>query len=666
MLNERKEILFIFKGTSMMHRQTSVFFPAHLPAAELDTNARTILERRYLRKDEQGNVCEAPEELFWRVAWNIALPDAQHDPKAAVQETAETFYRMMADCRFLPNSPCLRGAGREFQQLFACFVLPIEDSLDSIFDTLKLTATIHKSGGGTGFSFSRLRPRNAPIRKTAGVSSGPISFMRVYNAATSEISQGGVRRGANMGILRVDHPDIEEFIDCKHEENVLTTFNISVAINDAFMAAFEENRDYDIIDPHTETVVGQKNARAIFEKIVQHAWQNGEPGIVFIDRINASESNMVPAIGTIESTNPCGEQPLLPYESCVLGSINLAKFSSAGSVAWDALRKTVYDAVHFLDNTIDANHYVDEKIGDMTKGMRRFGLGVMGFADLLIALSIPYNSADAVTLAEEIMGFIDDEARAASEELARTRGVFPFFAKSLYAARNAKPIRNVARTTIAPTGTISTIAGCSSGIEPIFALVHRRKSLWKKDGTATMELLVVNKQFEARARAAGIYSQELMEKISDRGTVQGIAEIPMELRRIFVTSHDIEAEAHVNIQAAFQRHVNNAVSKTINFPHHATPEDVSRAYLRAYHSGCKGITIYRDGSRSLQVLTAGSGSKKESAPTQQKKVEPMSFTPATPVESIDNHKTKCPECGAPIEAGEGCFKCLHCGHSQCS
>lgn len=650
-----------------MHRQTSVFFPAHLPLAQLDNNARTILERRYLRKDEQNTVCESPEELFWRVAWNIALSDTQYDQQADIQETAEVFYRMMAECRFLPNSPCLRGAGRDLQQLFACFVLPIEDSLDSIFETLKLTAVIHKSGGGTGFSFSRLRPRNAPIRKTAGVSSGPVSFMRVYNAATSEISQGGVRRGANMGIMRVDHPDIEEFIDCKLNESALTTFNISVAINDAFVSALEENRDYDIIDPHTDTIVGQKSARMIFEKIVQNAWQNGDPGIVFIDRINASESNMTPALGNIESTNPCGEQPLFPYESCVLGSINLAKFATREGLDWGLLRTTIHDAAHFLDNTIDANHYVTDKIAEMTKGMRRFGLGVMGFADMLIALSIPYDSAEAVKTAEQIMSFIDQEARIASEELAIKRGAFPFFSKSLYATRNEKPIRNVARTTIAPTGTISTIAGCSSGIEPIFALVHRRKSLWKKD-VATAELLVVNRQFEMRAREAGIYSQELMEKISDKGTVQGITEIPVELRRIFVTSHDIEAEAHINIQAAFQRHVNNAVSKTINFPHNATLEDVSHAYLRAYHSGCKGITIYRDGSRSIQVLTAGSGTKKTEAATTAKhsSTESFNFTPATPTTATDNHLVQCPECGAPIEAGEGCFKCLQCGHSQCN
>lgn len=645
-----------------MHRQTSVFFPAHLPPARLDSNARTILERRYLRHDDNGIVCETPEELFWRVAWNIALADANYDSKANLQETAEVFYQLMAECRFLPNSPCLRGAGRELQQLFACFVLPIEDSLDSIFETLKTTALIHKTGGGTGFSFSRLRPRNAPVRTTAGSSSGPISFMRVFNAATSEITQGGVRLGANMGILRVDHPDIEEFIDCKLNDTAFTSFNISVAIHDAFVEAIEKNSDYDIINPQTNTVVGKKNARYIFEKIVQNAWKNGDPGIIFLDRINASESNMTPAIGAIESTNPCGEQPLLPYESCVLGSINLAKFATESGIEWDSLKKTVHDAIHFLDNVIDMNHYVIGKIEEVTKGMRRVGLGVMGFADMLITLSVPYNGPEAVDLAKKIMQFVDDEARAASEQLAITRGAFPFFEKSLYAEENRPKIRNVARTTIAPTGTISTIAGCSSGIEPIFALVHRRKSLWKQDGSTT-ELLVTNKQFEARAKAAGVYSEELMAKIFEKGSLQSIAEIPADLKRVFVTSHDIEPEAHINIQAAFQDHVNNAVSKTINFPHNATLEDVSKAYLLAYHRGCKGITIYRDGSRSVQVLTVGGSAKKE---TPKNISETINFTPATPLESFQAQMSKCPECGASIEAGEGCFKCLQCGHSQCS
>ncbi len=650
----------------MMHRQTSVFFPAHLPLAHLDANARTILERRYLRQDNQGIVCETPEELFWRVAWNISLADTHYDSKANTQETAENFYRLMAECRFLPNSPCLRGAGRELQQLFACFVLPIEDSLESIFETLKVTAMIHKTGGGTGFSFSRLRPRNAPISTTSGGSSGPISFMRVYNAATSEITQGGVRRGANMGILRVDHPDIEEFIDCKLNDNEFNTFNISVALNDAFVEALESNRDYDIINPQNNRVVGKKNARYIFEKIVQNAWKNGDPGIIFLDRINASQSNMTPAIGTVESTNPCGEQPLLPYESCVLGSINLAKFATEAGVDWDGLKTTVHDATHFLDNVIDMNHYVIDKIEEMTKGMRRFGLGVMGFADMLTILSLPYNSHEAVALAQQVMKFIDDEARAASEQLAITRGAFPFFEKSLYATRNEPRIRNVARTTIAPTGTISTIAGCSSGIEPIFALVHRRKSLWEQSGSTT-ELLVTNRQFEARARAAGIYTPELMEKIFEKGSLQGMQEIPAELRRVFVTSHDIEPEFHIDIQAAFQAHVNNAVSKTINFPHNATLEDVSRAYLLAYHKGCKGITIYRDGSRSVQVLTVGSGAHKTVEPTVEKNsVETINFTPATPLTALHEYMDKCPECGAPIEAGEGCFKCLECGHSKCN
>lgn len=649
----------------MMHRQTSVFFPAHLPLVQLDQNARTILERRYLRHNENGEVCEQPEELFWRVARTIAQADTLYDKNADVQAVAETFYRTMTEFRFLPNSPCLRGAGREIQQLFACFVIPIEDSLEDIFEALKITALIHKTGGGTGFNFSRLRPRNSPVRGTGGYSGGPISFMKVFNAATGEVTQGGVRMGANMGILRVDHPDIEEFIDCKMDNVSFTHFNISVSISDAFIQAVENDEDYAIIDPRTNTIVGKKNARMIFDKIVQNAWKNGDPGIIFIDRINASESNMTPKLGNIESTNPCGEQPLLPYESCVLGSVNLAKFANGKDVAWDKLRETVYEAVHFLDNVIDVNCYTIPQIERVTKGMRRIGLGVMGFADMLVARSIPYNSAEAVKTAEEIMSFIDTQAREASEKLAETRGSFPFFADSLYAERNEKPIRNVARTTIAPTGTISTIAGCSSGIEPIFALVHRRKSLWNSQG-ATAELLVSYKPFEEAARNAGIYSEKLMDKVCQVGSLKGITEVSAELRNVFVTSHDISPDWHIKIQAAFQQHVNNAVSKTINFPYNATLEQVREAYLMSYHMGCKGITIYRDGSRSIQVLHVGSGAsagqpmQTETAPTLAQ------FIPAAPTDAFSDFAAKCPECSAPIEAAEGCFKCLVCGHSQCS
>ncbi len=634
-------------------QQSGGQLPAHLPRPQLDANARVILERRYLRRDESGTVCEQPEDLFWRVAWHVAQADLLYDKHLDVQTQAEEFYCAMAELKFLPNSPCLRGAGRAIQQLFGCYVLPIDDSLDSIFDTLKHMALIHKAGGGTGFSFSRLRPNNAPIKTTGGVSKGPLSFMRIFDAAASEVTQGGVRLGANMGILKVNHPDIEAFITCKVDNSALTHFNLSVAIDDAFMSALEKDEEYALINPQDGSVAGMRRARDIFEKMVRNAWQNGDPGIIFMDRINSSESNMTPALGQIESTNPCGEQPLFPYESCVLGSVNLAKFTSEKGIEWDAIAKTVYTAIHFLDNTIDINYYVIDKIKEMTLGMRRVGMGVMGFADMLITLGIPYDSQQAVVLAEQVMDFVNVTARKASEELAEKRGAFPFFKQSLYYQRGEKPIRNVARTTIAPTGTISTIASCSSGIEPIFALVHRRKSLWTSSG-AGADLLVVYKPFEEAAKKAGIFSEKLMDKVAELGGVQNIPEVPEKMRRVFVTSHSIAPEWHIRIQAAFQRHVNNAVSKTINFPHSATIEDVRNSYILAYNMGCKGITIYRDGSRPEQVLTVGSkkSGKKED-------LVGAIMDPSHPV-------NRCPECMSEGEMGEGCFKCHSCGHSECS
>ncbi|KKT23879.1 MAG: Ribonucleoside-diphosphate reductase [candidate division TM6 bacterium GW2011_GWF2_43_87] len=628
--------------------------PAHLPRPYLDANAQVILEKRYLRRDESGQVCEKPEDLFWRVACNIAEADLLYDKQADVQKQAEEFYCEMAELKFLPNSPCLRGAGRAIQQLFGCYVLPIEDSLEGIFDTLKHMALIHKAGGGTGFSFSRLRGNNAPILKTGGVSKGPISFMRIYDAAASEVTQGGVRLGANMGILNVNHPDIEAFIQCKTDNASLSHFNISVAVDDAFIKAVENDEEYALINPQDGSVAGMRRARDIFDKMVKNAWKNGDPGIIFMERINNSESNMTPALGKIESTNPCGEQPLLPYESCVLGSVNLAKFASEKGIEWDAMGRTVCKAVHFLDNTIDMNHYVIDKIKEMTLGLRRMGLGVMGFADMLITLEIPYDSQQAVVLAEQVMEFINNTARKASEEIAEKRGAFPFFKQSLYYERGEKPIRNVARTTIAPTGTISTIASCSSGIEPIFALVHRRKSLWTSNG-ASEDLLVVYRPFEEAARKAGIYSEKLMEKVAECGGVQGLFEVPKKMQQVFITSHSIAPEWHIRIQAAFQRHVNNAVSKTINFPNSATIEDVRKSYMLAYHMGCKGTTIYRDGSRPEQVLTVGS--KKSS----EKKVEL-----AQDFDSSAHPANRCPECHSDGEMGEGCFKCHSCGHSECS
>ncbi|MBN2266927.1 MAG: adenosylcobalamin-dependent ribonucleoside-diphosphate reductase [Candidatus Babeliaceae bacterium] len=629
----------------MMQNQKMASRPSYLPAASLDANALTILERRFLKKDSHGLPCESPEDLFWRVALNIAEADRLYDPQADVLERAAIFYRQMIEKKFLPNTPCLRSAGRNSQQLFACFVLPIEDSLESIFDTLKHAALIHKTGGGTGFSFSKLRSKGAVIKSTDGVSGGPLSFMRIFNAATAEVTQGGVRLGANMGILRVDHPDIEAFITCKADGVSMTNFNLSVSVTDAFMEAFEKNEEYALINPQDGSIAGMRSARDIFDAIARNAWHHGDPGVVFMDRINASESNMVPAIGTIESTNPCGEQPLLPYESCVLGSINLSRFVENKKVCWETLAETVAHAVHFLDNTIDMNRYPLPAIEKMAKGLRRIGLGVMGFADMLIMLDIPYNSEQAVDMAEKIMSFVNDEARKTSERCAEERGAFPWFEKSLFYERGEKPLRNVARTTIAPTGTISTIAGCSGGIEPIFALVHKRKSLWTEKG-ATAELFVTNTLFEERLRKEGVMSPELMEEVAVTGTVAHSDKVPAELKRIFVTSHEIAPEWHIRVQAAFQRHVNNAVSKTINMPHEATIDDVKNAYLLSYRLGCKGITIYRDGSRSVQVLTAGTGYKPAKAA--------VSLCPT------------CPECSAPIEAGEGCFKCLVCGYSKCS
>lgn len=629
-----------------------VFFP-NLPQVVLDANARTILERRYLKHDDAGKPCETPTDLFWRVATNIAQADALYDDHADLQSTAETFYRMMAELRFLPNSPCLRGAGRELQQLSACFVLPIEDSLEGIFDTLKAAALIHKTGGGTGFNFSRLRAKNTLIKSTGGVSGGPISFMRVFNTAAGEVTQGGVRLGANMGILRVDHPDIEAFITCKSEANSFTHFNISVALDDTFMQAVENDQEYNLIHPHTGAIAGKRRARDIFDMIVRNAWRRGDPGIIFIDRINDSESNMTPALGKIESTNPCGEQPLLPYESCVLGSINVSLFVGNKEILWDALQQTVGDAIHFLDNVIDMNRYALPEIEKMAKGLRRVGLGVMGFADMLIALGVPYDSSDAIAVADKLMAFIDNKAREASERLAEERGAFPFFNQSLYAERGEKPIRNVARTTIAPTGTISTIAGCTSGIEPIFALVHRRKALWNASG-ATADLLVTYKPLETRLRDRELFTPGLMDELCNQGSARRIFALPDDIRKVFVTAHDIAPEAHVHIQAIFQKHVNNAVSKTINMPHDASESEVKNAYMLAYKTGCKGITIYRDGSISNQVLTVGDTHKEE-----KKKQEAC-----VPADYGRAHC--CPNCKTLLTAREGCFMCPNCGYSACS
>ncbi|MEZ4412026.1 MAG: vitamin B12-dependent ribonucleotide reductase [Gemmatimonadales bacterium] len=614
-------------------------------ALDLSPNAITVLEKRYLVKDDAGKPVESSEDLFWRVARTIAGADKKYGASSgAIEELATAFYGSMAHREFMPNSPTLMNAGRPLGQLSACFVLPVADVLsngkDGIYDTLRAMALVHQSGGGTGFDFSRLRPKNDVVRSTMGVASGPVSFMSLYDASTEVVKQGGTRRGANMGILRVDHPDILDFIECKSDTTKITNFNISVGITDAFMQAVEEDREYDLIHPRSKAVVGQLRAREVWEKIIHGAWKTGEPGVFFIDKAN--HYNPVPHLGAYEATNPCGEQPLLPYDVCNLGSINLGMFVENGSLDWDKLRRTVHLSTHFLENVIDANNYPLPEITDLAQRIRRIGLGVMGWADVLIKLGIPYDSDEAVALGARVQAFVDNEAKVESERLATIRGPFPEWDKSIWGpdktcARDAqgnrirpmRKLRNCNVTTVAPTGTISIIAGCSSGIEPLFAVAFMRNQ-------AGVLMPDVNEEFVAIAKKEGWYSEGLMTRIAEAGNIN-FEEVPEKWQRVFVTANHIKPEWHIRMQAGFQESNDSAISKTCNFAFDATEAYVEEIYRLAYHLNCKGVTVYRDGSRDMQVLSTGSTAKKvqEQAVSSGKSVARADLAPLAEGEAVE-------------------------------
>jgi len=605
----------------------------------LTPNALTVLERRYLLRDAAGRPVEKPAELFRRVAHAVAAPDARYGDDPRIAETR--FFERMVRLEFLPNSPTLMNAGRDLGQLAACFVVPVGDSMPEIFDAVKWAAVIQMTGGGTGFAFSRLRPAGDTVASTRGVASGPLPFMDIFNSATDAIKQGGTRRGANMGVLRVDHPDVLEFITAKLDTDRLQNFNISVAVTDEFMAAVAAGESYGLRNPRNGAEVKRLDARRVFGLLVNSAWSSGDPGVIFIDRINAAQPT--PSVGEIESTNPCGEQPLLPFESCVLGSINLAKFvadrdSADRDMDWPRLREAIRDGVHFLDNLIDANRYPLAQIDRMTKANRKIGLGVMGLADLLIELGVPYDTERALEIAGEIGEVLETESLAASAALAERRGPFPNFATSRWAESGSPPLRNATTTTVAPTGTISIIAGCSSGIEPLYAVSYERRVL---DGERLVEM---HPEFQRLAEARGVDTAALEAELAARGRVRGLDAVPEDLQALFVTAHDLGPETHVRMQAAFQKHVHAAVSKTVNLSHDAPPSVVARVYELAYALGCKGVTVYRDGSRGEQVLSFGEAVERVAS--------------LRPVEV-------CPECRGRLVGHGGCVACRHCGWSRC-
>ncbi|VVB58694.1 Vitamin B12-dependent ribonucleoside-diphosphate reductase [Candidatus Anstonella stagnisolia] len=672
-------------------------------------NSIKVLKERYLKRDGTGKITETPTQLFHRVAHNIAQADLLYDKNADIASIEEQFFQSMVQKKFMPNSPTLMNAGSDIQQLSACFVLPVEDSIDGIFTTLKNAALIHQSGGGTGFSFTRLRPKNDLVKSTMGVSSGPVSFMKVFDTATEAIKQGGKRRGANMGILRVDHPDILDFIAMKADMKTLQNFNISVAVTDKFMHAVEKNEDYDLLNPRTRAPMGKLSARYVFDLLVSNAWKNGDPGVIFIDAINRHNSTI--HVAEMESTNPCGEQPLPPYESCNLGSINVGKFvTPEGAVDWDSLSQMIHMCVHFLDNVIDMNRYPIPEIERCTKNSRRIGLGVMGFADMLIKLGIKYDSEEGAAFGEKLAKFMEDEATKESLSLAKVRGPFPNWKGCTYDKKGEAPRRNAALTTEAPTGTIGMIADCSGGIEPLFAIAYIKRVM---DGK---ELVYIDENFEEAAKFHGIYSEELMKKVVSQGTVAHIDELPQKIRDVFVTAHDITPYWHTHMQAAFQKYVDAAVSKTVNFPSSATIKDVEEVYMLAFKMGCKGVTIYRDGSRSGQVLNIGA-----SAPATQPAATPAHASPSEmpqtlasssvlpPMVAVEHSKTHaapshaahgigaaaqavansegaaspagapaahsakgskengtCPNCAGTLYFSEGCATCIQCGSSMCS